>query len=120
MSGVSKEIFILFASTQLSDVQFSGWHAISEICSKIDLEKPELITATNNRHRIRHIDRCIKSTESERDLLYKHMGHSAQMDKEVYQAPLALSSATLVAPNLMNIEKGEFVILSIRFAYSYI
>ena len=40
MSSVSKENLFLFASTKLSDVQFTGWHAFNEICCKSDLEKP--------------------------------------------------------------------------------
>jgi len=35
------------------------------------------------------------------------MGHSAQMNRDVYQAPLALSSVTTVGKRLLDIEVGE-------------
>jgi hypothetical protein len=106
-SGIAKDNKFLFASTQHSDVQFSGWHALKSVCAKVRMEKPELVTWTNNRHRVSTIYAGLDISESDRDLFYKHMGHSAQMNRDVYQAPLALSSVTSVGKRLLDIEVGE-------------
>ncbi len=110
IAGVAKNNTFLFASTQLSDVQFSGWHALKMICRQIDMEQPELVNWTNNRHRVSTIYAGLDVSEKDRDLFYKHMGHSAEMNRNVYQAPLALSSVTRVGKNLLEIEGGEFLV----------
>lgn len=51
-SGVSPSNQFVFASTQLSEYDASGWHALKDICSGLKLEKPDLLNATKNRHRV--------------------------------------------------------------------
>ncbi|XP_057296732.1 uncharacterized protein LOC130625649 [Hydractinia symbiolongicarpus] len=66
-AGVAKDNNFLFASTQLSDVQFSGWHALKGVCSKVTaLKKPELINWTNNRHRVSTIYASLDIAETDR------------------------------------------------------
>ena len=48
--GVSETNYFVFASSQLSELNFSGWHAVKETCREVTLLKPNLINATNNRH----------------------------------------------------------------------
>lgn len=104
-AGVAKNNNFLFASTQLLDVQFSGWHALKAVCMNIiSLEKPELLNWINNQHRVSTIYAGLDVPEAERESFNKHMGHSTQMNKDVYQSPLVLLSVTHVGRILMNIE----------------
>ena len=48
--GVSETNYFVFASSQLSELNFSGWHAVKETCREVTLLKPNLINATNNQH----------------------------------------------------------------------
>lgn len=118
--GVAASNNFLFASTQLSDLPFSGWHALKDICSEVDLSKPELINATTNRHRVSTIYAGLDLNDNDRELFYKHMGHSAQMNREVYQAPLALAGITNVGRNLLNIESGGLSTLFLISHYDYL
>ena len=106
-AGVFKDNPFVFASTQLSDVQFSGWHALKMVTYKMGtLEKPHLLNWTTNRHRVSTIYAGMNIPEKDRELFYKHMGHSAEMNRDVYQAPLALQSLTHVGKSLLAIESG--------------
>lgn len=94
--GVSESNIFVFASTQLSEMPFSGWHAIKDVCGHVDLSHPELLNATNNRHRVSTKYAAFDLPEHERHLFYKHMGHSAEMNKNIYQTPLAIMGITKV------------------------
>lgn len=62
----------MFASTQQSDLNFSGWHALKEVCSSIALKSPNLINATNNRHRVSTLYAALDIPDHERKLFYSH------------------------------------------------
>ena len=83
----------LFASTQLSELNVSGLHAFKDICNKLNLQNSDLINATSNRHCISTVYASLYLPQQERELFYSHMGHSEQMNKNVYQAPQALISS---------------------------
>ena len=99
----------MFASTQLSDVSFSGWHALKECLKKVDLKKPGLINATNNRHRVSTDYAALHLSESERSVFYKHMGHSESMNEDVYQTPQGITHITTVGKRLMEIQIGKLL-----------
>ena len=96
----------LFASTKMSEVHVSGWHALKDVCNQLVLTSPELINATNNRHRISTIFATMSVPSYQRELFYKHMGHSEEMNANVYQAPLALMAVKTFGKNLMAMDKG--------------
>ena len=85
-SGVLKENQFVFASTQSSELNFSGWHALKEVCKNISLSKPHLVTATNNRHRVSTLYAGLDIDEHERDLFYNHMGHSKEAEAKTQLA----------------------------------
>lgn len=107
LAGVSSENTFVFASTQNSNLNFSGWHALQEVCSSLNLKSPKLINATNNRHRISTLYASMDLPEKERDLFFTHMGHSSEMNKNVYQAPLALLGITKVGRQLEKLGNGK-------------
>jgi integrase len=91
----------LFASTQQSTINFSGWHALKNVCGKLPLQNPDRINATNNRHRVSTIYASLDIPEKDREIFYTHMGHSQGINKDVYQSPLALMGLTKLGPNFM-------------------
>lgn len=97
----------VFASTKNSDVNFSGWHALKAVCEKLKLQRPDLINATNNRHRVSTLYAALEIPESERNLFYSHMGHTKEQNVNTYQAPLAVLGITKVGKNLMEFANGE-------------
>ena len=64
---------LVFASTQ-----FSGWYALKMVTYKIGtFEKPHLLNWTTNCHEISTIYAGMNIPEKDRELFYKHIGHSA-------------------------------------------
>lgn len=112
-SGCTEKIWVaadnkfVFASTQLSDLNFSGWHAMKDICAKWNLENPTLLNTTNNRHRTSTLYAALDISEKERELFYTHMGHSSEMNRDAYQTPLALLGITKVGKELLQFEAGK-------------
>ena len=45
------------------------------------------------------------------DLFYSHMGHSEKINKDIYQAPLAVLRVTSVGKHLLNMDAGEDLLL---------
>ena len=41
--------------------------------------------------------------EKDRELFYTHMGHSKDINKNVYQSPLSIMGLTMLGPKLMEI-----------------
>lgn len=115
--GVLHTNQFVFASTKHSSLNFSGWHALQDVCKNLQLLHPELINATTNRHRTSTIYAGLEIPESERELFYTHMGHSADINKNVYQSPLALMGLTKLGPKLMSMN-GKLTILD-QFLYLY-
>lgn len=110
--GVYENNIFVFASTGNSELNSSGWHTLKDICNadELILKREDLVNATSNRHRVSTLYAALDVPESERELFYKHMGHSADMNRDVYQAPLALQGVTKVGKNLMKFSGGSSII----------
>ena len=80
---------------------------MKETCREVTLLKPNLINATNNRHRVSTIYAALNLSKHERKLFYTHMGHSEDMNKDVYQTPLAIMGITKLGKQLMQINNGK-------------
>ncbi|KAJ8018530.1 hypothetical protein HOLleu_43432 [Holothuria leucospilota] len=48
--------------------------------------------------------------ESERQYIYKHMGHSEETNQHIYQAPLAVKELTVVGKCLQTIDEASLVV----------
>ena len=110
-AGVLENNIFLFASTQMSELNVFGWHALKDVCKDLNLINPRLINATNNRHRVSTIYATLDLPQQEKQLFYTHMGHSEEMNREVYQAPLALMGLTKTGKHLMDIGYSELKLL---------
>ena len=87
-SGIRTGNPYVFPSIQ-SDSHVSGWHAVHRVCSDAQVESPERMTATKMRHRISTLYAALGVSENDRMIFYKHIGHSADVNKNIYQTPLA-------------------------------
>ena len=106
MCGIVPENNYLFANTKNSEDHTSGWHSLHRIIEKLPLKEPQKIKSTANRHRISTILASLDITDKERELFYKHMGHSDKINQTIYQTPLALMEVTKVGKHLDKIDKG--------------
>ena len=100
MSNVSQHNAYMFPSTQSSDSHVSGWHAVNRVCCDAQVEHPERLTATKMRHRISTLYAALDVSENERQLFYKHMGHSGNINQNIYQTPLAEAEILKVGTQL--------------------
>ena len=71
------------------------------------------INATQNRHRVASLLSHLKLTEKEKELIYKHFGHSKNINENVYQAAagslqLATTAQKLQLINQRNPELEKF------------
>ena len=83
-AGVLSTNNYLFPSTQHGKGHADGWHSINDILKKLSLKGA--INATRNRHRVASLLAKLSLTEKEKDLIYKHFGHSEEINQGVYQA----------------------------------
>ena len=88
-----------------------GWNAINKMCKESKVKKPELLTATMQRHRISTMYAALDVPESERQYFYKHMGHTKDINSGTYQYPLPVMAVTKVGRHLQTIDKGMHCLL---------
>ena len=100
-AGVLASNPFVFAYTQQSTDHVSGWHATSGVCQRAGVEP---ITATDMRHRVSTYYASLEVPECERKYFYMHMGHSENMNKNVYQCPMAVAAVTKVGKYLSHID----------------
>ena len=106
LAGVLPSNKFLFASSHSSESHVSGWHAINGICKDLSLHSYEDLIATNNRHRNSTLFVALDVPTKDRELFYSHMGHSERMNKDIYQAPLAIHAITTIGKQLMKLDAG--------------
>ena len=105
--GVHETNRYVFASTHKSERHVSGWHTVENLIKDLDLVNKSLLTATQNRHRVSTLYASLDLPEKERDVFYRHMGHSREINENIYQIPMALQEITKVGKTLIAIDEGE-------------
>ena len=83
-AGVHGENIYVFASTQNSRGHADGWHLMDDMLKRINLKG--VINSTSNRHRVASLLAKLQLPEFERQLIYKHFGHSERINQTIYQA----------------------------------
>ena len=73
----------------------------------MDLHFGSDIVATKNCHRISTLFAGLDVPQKDRELFYSHMGHSEDINRNVYQAPLAIQEITSMGKQLMQIDEGK-------------
>nr|XP_054753532.1 uncharacterized protein LOC129259256 [Lytechinus pictus] len=107
MCGIRDDNTYLFPCTYMSEGHVSGWHAIKSLCKKVHLDNSEVITATANRHRVSVLFALTEIPEKDRDFVFKHLGHSGDTNRDIYQAPLAVREITVVGRQLNKMDSAE-------------
>ena len=103
--GIDAENKFLFASTGGSINHAQGYNCIRKVTA--DAGVTTNLTATKMRHRAATVFAGIEMPESERLLFYNHMGHSEDVNKNVYQCPPALKELTQVESYLSSLDESR-------------
>ena len=101
LAGVADKNPYLFSSMKNIMGYASGWHCINHILQK--LNHKGAINATRNRHRIASILGKLQLSEKEKNLVFKHFGHSKRMNENRYQAANGLSQINTTGKRLNDI-----------------
>lgn len=104
-AGILPDNKFLFP-TKSSDIYISGWHVLKEVCGNCELQKPELINGTNNRHRLSTVFATLNVSKEVRDGFFSHMGHSEEVNRNIYQTPMALHGVQTYGRQLLEIDRG--------------
>jgi hypothetical protein len=107
MAGIPNDNKYVFACTQNSSTHVSGWLALDIVCKEAGIQNNARINATKNRHRVSTMYAAFELPEAKRALFFKHMGHSAQINENIYQAPLAIQEITHIGSVLHHIDAGK-------------
>ena len=113
-SHVRKEVGILegnpyvFPNTENSQFHVLGWNTTRKMCEHANVDNPELLTASKQRHRSSTIYAALDVPEVEREHFYKHMGHSKSVNIGTYQYPLPLLEMTKVGRHIQDIDEGIY------------
>ncbi|KAK3800728.1 hypothetical protein RRG08_003133 [Elysia crispata] len=75
-----------------------GWQCFKAIVKMVDvkLEKPELLAADKFRQRISTLYAVLELPSYEREIFYRHIGHSGEINKNVYQCPFSIGEIVKV------------------------
>lgn len=98
---INAENEFLFPSTKSSMDHVNGWACTKQIVLASGVE--QTITATQMRHRAATLYAQLEVPEDQRNAFFMHMGHSASVNKNVYQCPMALQEITQVGRYLADI-----------------
>ena len=95
-AGVSEQNLFLFAYTQMSEDGTTGYNEIMRVCQQIPIP---VITATTIRHRTSSMFWSIEGLDGPTiENFMDHMGHSREVDQNIYAVPPALRTIRTVAP----------------------
>ena len=95
----------VFPNTTISQFHVLGWHATRKMCIEANVAQAVLLTASKQRHRISTIYASLEVPETEREVVYRHMGHPKHVNIGTYQYPLTLLEMTKVGKNLRDIDE---------------
>ncbi|XP_076105616.1 uncharacterized protein LOC143073743 [Mytilus galloprovincialis] len=98
----------VFANTQNSLEYVNGYTAMQRVASDAGIREDEAkkINATLIRHFTSTEMAAKDIPENERQYFYTHMGHSEEMNKQTYQAPLAVMEIVKVGKHLKDIDNA--------------
>lgn len=74
------------------------------VCTDANVAHPQRMTATKMRHRISTLYAAMDIPSQDGELFCKHMGHSLQVNENVYQVPLAVAEINSVGSRLAQLD----------------
>ena len=105
--GILDENSYVFTNTEMSPFHVLVWHATRKMCIEVKVAQPKLLTASKQRHRISTIYASLEVPETEREVFYRHMGHSRSVNIGIYQYPLPLPEMTKVGKHPKDNDEGK-------------
>lgn len=106
--GVNKMNPYVFAVNDTrSGNALRGHDVLRNACSKVALEKPELVKSTNLRKYMATVSQLVDMNESEMGWLANHMGHDIHVHKEFYRLPQTTIEMAVVGNLLMAVDEGR-------------
>ncbi|RUS91909.1 hypothetical protein EGW08_000311 [Elysia chlorotica] len=111
----------VFANTSCSQDHVIGWQSIKAVIKMMGpvLERPDLLIADKFRHRMSTLFAILDLPASERDTFYRHMGHSEEINKHVYQCPLSIGEVVKVGGFLKKVDEPSAFNEAPRAEYQY-
>jgi len=98
----------LFPNTGQSIEHVSGYNSVKAVATSDNisglLRQPQLLIADKFRHRASTIFALQDVPAGQRGTFYRYMGHSEQINEEVYQCPLAIREITQVGGFLHSLD----------------
>jgi integrase len=104
-AGINPQNPYVFPLTENSLGNRCGWKALQSVAEKAQVPKDANMTATAFRHRISTLYAAMDVPADERNHMYTHLGHSEQMNKDMYQAPLAVIAITKIGKRLRQLQR---------------
>ena len=83
-----------------------GWNALATVCTKANING-DLVNANNQRCRISTMYAGLDVSIQDRELFFSHKSHSAQVNADTYQWPLAAQAILKVGKHLVSMDKGK-------------
>ena len=83
-----------------------GWNALATVCTKANING-DLVNANNQRCRISTMYAGLDVSIQDRELFFSHKSHSAQVNADTYQWPLAAQAILKVGKHVVSMDKGK-------------
>ncbi|XP_062606599.1 uncharacterized protein LOC134268369 isoform X2 [Saccostrea cucullata] len=101
-AGVNQRNEFVFPNTKTSMSHVIGWDCIHRMCREAGLQRN--FNATGMRHFLATEYAALNVDPSDREIFYKHMGHSEKINENIYQCPPALREITHVGRVLQQVD----------------
>ena len=102
-AGVKKDNKFLFACTISSEDHATGPQAVQQVRLAAGISTN--LTATKMRHRASTVHASLERTAHEKDLFFNHMGHSKDINENIYQCHLAKATKNVVGDFLRQLDE---------------
>ncbi|XP_061166803.1 uncharacterized protein LOC133175710 [Saccostrea echinata] len=104
-AGVNQRNEFVFPNTKTSMSHVIGWDCVHRMCQEAGLQRS--LNATGMRHFIATEYAALDVAPRDREIFYKHMGHSEKINENIYQCPPALREITHVGRVLQQVDMME-------------
>ena len=116
VAGVHTHNDFVFPNTKNSMGHVIGWDCVDRMSQEAGLEGR--LNATGMRHFIATEYALLDVAPRDRELFYKHMGHSEAINENIYQCPPAVREITHVGKILANVDTMDEGKNHLKFLYS--
>ena len=116
VAGVHTHNDFVFPNTKNSMGHVIGWDCVDRMSQEAGLERR--LNATGMRHFIATEYALLDVAPRDRELFYKHMGHSEAINENIYQCPPAVREITHVGKILANVDTMDEGKNHLKFLYS--